>query len=313
MKTLIIHHDDCLRHETGPRHPERSDRVVAVLKAVSAVPGTELLPAPKAIPEQLQRVHPAEYWERLCALEPDPNPSVGPASERVALDPDTWLSAGSLNAALRGSGAACFAVDEIFAGRARNAFCVTRPPGHHAGWASAMGFCLLNHVAVAARHAQAVHGVRRVAILDFDVHHGNGTQAIFENAPEVLYVSSHQVPLYPGTGSPDETGCGNILNLPLAPGSGSAEFRAAWFQRGLPALERFAPDLVIVSAGFDAHQRDPLAQLELQDADYAWITAEIRALADTACGGRLVSVLEGGYDLDALASASSAHVQALTA
>jgi acetoin utilization deacetylase AcuC-like enzyme len=313
MKTLIIHHDDCLRHDPGPRHAERSDRVVAVLKAVSAVPGTELLPAPKAIPEQLQRVHPAEYWERLCALEPDPNPAVGPASERVALDPDTWLSAGSLNAALRGSGAACFAVDEIFAGRARNAFCVTRPPGHHAGWASAMGFCLLNHVAVAARHAQAVHGVRRVAILDFDVHHGNGTQAIFENEPEVLYVSSHQVPLYPGTGYAEETGCGNILNLPLAPGSGSAEFRAAWFQRGLPALERFAPDLVIVSAGFDAHQRDPLAQLELQDADYAWITAEIRALADTACGGRLVSVLEGGYDLDALASASSAHVQALIA
>jgi acetoin utilization deacetylase AcuC-like enzyme len=313
MKTLIIHHDDCLRHAPGPRHPERPDRVVAVLKAVSAVPGTELLPAPKAIPEQLQRVHPAEYWDRLCGLEPDLNPAVSPASERVALDPDTWLSAGSLNAALRGSGAACFAVDEIFAGRARNAFCVTRPPGHHAGTARAMGFCLLNHVAVAARHAQAAHGVRRVAILDFDVHHGNGTQAIFENAPEVLYVSSHQVPLYPGTGYPDETGCGNILNLPLAPGSGSTEFRATWFQRGLPALERFAPDLVIVSAGFDAHQRDPLAQLELQDADYAWITAEIRALADTLCGGRLVSVLEGGYDLDALASASSAHVQALTA
>jgi acetoin utilization deacetylase AcuC-like enzyme len=152
-----------------------------------------------------------------------------------------------------------------------------------------------------------------VAILDFDVHHGNGTQAIFENEPEVLYVSSHQVPLYPGTGYAEETGCGNILNLPLAPGSGSAEFRTAWFRRGLPALERFAPDLVIVSAGFDAHQRDPLAQLELQDADYAWITAEIRALADAACGGRLVSVLEGGYDLDALASASSAHVQALIA
>jgi acetoin utilization deacetylase AcuC-like enzyme len=166
---------------------------------------------------------------------------------------------------------------------------------------------------VAARHAQVVHSARRVAILDFDVHHGNGTQAIFENAPEVLFVSSHQLPLYPGTGHAEETGCGNILNLPLAPGSGSAQFRAAWFQRGLPALERFAPDLVFVSAGFDAHQRDPLAQLELQDADYAWITAEIRALAEAACGGRLVSVLEGGYDLDALASAAAAHVQALIA
>jgi acetoin utilization deacetylase AcuC-like enzyme len=313
MKTLIIHHDDCLRHDPGPRHAERPERVGAVLKAVGGLPGTESLPAPKADAEQLQRVHPADYWERLCALEPEPNPAVGPASERIALDPDTWLSAGSLNAALRGSGAACFAVDEIFAGRARNAFCVTRPPGHHAGTASAMGFCLINHVAVAARHAQVVHSARRVAILDFDVHHGNGTQAIFENAPEVLFVSSHQLPLYPGTGHAEETGCGNILNLPLAPGSGSAQFRAAWFQRGLPALERFAPDLVFVSAGFDAHQRDPLAQLELQDADYAWITAEIRALAEAACGGRLVSVLEGGYDLDALASASAAHVQALIA
>jgi acetoin utilization deacetylase AcuC-like enzyme len=145
------------------------------------------------------------------------------------------------------------------------------------------------------------------------VHHGNGTQAIFESAPEVLYVSSHQLPLYPGTGYPEETGCGNVLNLPLAPGSGSAEFRGAWVRRGLPALERFAPDLVVVSAGFDAHQRDPLAQLELQDADYAWITAEIRALADALCDGRLISVLEGGYDLDALASAAAAHVRALTA
>jgi acetoin utilization deacetylase AcuC-like enzyme len=176
-----------------------------------------------------------------------------------------------------------------------------------------MGFCLLNHVAVAARHAQAGHGARRVAILDFDVHHGNGTQDIFESDAQVLYVSSHQAPLYPGTGFAAETGCGNVLNLPLAPGSGSAEFRRAWLQRGLPELERFAPDLVIVSAGFDAHQRDPLAQLELQDADYAWITAEIRALAEAACGGRLVSVLEGGYDLDALASAAAAHVQALIA
>ena len=313
MKTLIIHHDDCLRHDTGPQHPERPDRVSAVLRAVSELPGTEMLPAPRATAEQVERAHPAAYRQRLADLEPTSQPPAGQVAERVALDPDTWLSAGSLDAALRGSGAACFAIDQIHAGRARNAFCVTRPPGHHAARESAMGFCLLNHAAVAARHAQAVHGARRVAILDFDVHHGNGTQAIFENAPDVLYVSSHQVPLYPGTGHPGETGCGNILNLPLPPGSGSTEFRAAWFERGLPALDAFNPDLVIVSAGFDAHRRDPLGQLELEDADYGWITTEIRALAERACDGRIVSVLEGGYDLKALAGASVEHVQALIA
>lgn len=313
MKTLIIHHDDCLRHDPGPQHPERPDRVSAVLRAVAGLPDTETLPAPRATAKQVERAHPAAYRQRLADLEPSSQAATGQLAERVALDPDTWLSAGSLDAALRGSGAACFAIDQIYTGRARNAFCVTRPPGHHAERATAMGFCLLNHAAVAARHAQAAHGARRVAILDFDVHHGNGTQAIFEESPDVLYVSSHQVPLYPGTGQSDETGCGNIVNLPLQPGSGSAEFRAAWFERGLPALDGFGPDLVIVSAGFDAHRRDPLGQLELEDADYGWITAEIRALAEAACSGRLVSVLEGGYDLEALASAAATHVRALIA
>jgi acetoin utilization deacetylase AcuC-like enzyme len=309
VKTLIIHHNDCLRHDPGPRHPERPQRVSAVLKAVGGIAGTEKLPAPRATAEQLQRAHPAEYLQRLQELEP----AREAGGDRVALDPDTWLSAGSLDAALRGSGAACFAVDQVYAGQARNAFCVTRPPGHHAETATPMGFCLFNHAAVAARHAQAAHGARRVAILDFDVHHGNGTQAIFEQSPDVLYVSSHQAPLYPGTGSAAEAGCGNILNLPLAPGSGGREFRDAWYRQGLPALERFAPDLVLVSAGFDAHLRDPLAQLELQEDDYGWITAEIRALAEAACGGRLVSVLEGGYDLEALGASAAAHVRALTA
>jgi len=170
----------------------------------------------------------------------------------------------------------------------------------------------LNHAAVAARHAQNMHGIERIAILDFDVHHGNGTQAIFEDSPDVFYVSSHQMPLYPGTGHGDETGCGNILNLPLAPGSGSAEFRAAWASAALPAVQRFKPELIIISAGFDAHIRDPLAQLELQDEDYGWITGEICAIANALCGDRVVSILEGGYDLDALASAASAHVAALT-
>ena len=307
MKTLIIHHDDCLRHDPGASHPERPERVSAVLNAIAGLAGTEFLPAPRATQEQVERVHEGAYWAGLVDLEPPPDSANG----RVALDPDTWLSPGSVDATLRGSGAACFAIDQLFAGSARNAFCVTRPPGHHAETANAMGFCLLNHAAVAARHAQAAHAVSRVAILDFDVHHGNGTQEIFADAPEVLYVSSHQMPLYPGTGAENERGCGNILNLPLAPGSGSAEFREAWAARGLPALQRFRADLVIVSAGFDAHQRDPLGQLELQDDDYGWITREIRAIADKACAGRMVSILEGGYDLEALASASLAHAAAL--
>jgi acetoin utilization deacetylase AcuC-like enzyme len=307
MKTLVLHHDDCLRHDPGRRHPERPARVTAVLNGVKNIAGTELLPAPRATQEQLQMAHAPEYWERLTELEPTQEPGEYP----VALDPDTFLSHGSIDAALRGSGAACFAIDQVFAGKAQNAFCAIRPPGHHAEAALAMGFCLLNHVAVAARHALAAHRVDRIAILDFDVHHGNGTQAIFEASPEVLFVSSHQMPLYPGTGYPAETGCGNILNLPLPPGAGRTEFRAAWSGYGLPALERFGPDLIIVSAGFDAHQRDPLGQLELQDADYGWITSEICAYAGANCGGRVVSVLEGGYDLEALTSASAAHVTAL--
>jgi acetoin utilization deacetylase AcuC-like enzyme len=309
MKTLVIHHEDCLRHDPGPGHPERTERVTAVLNAIDGLAGTEFLPAPRATLEQLQRAHDPIYWERLLSLEP----AADPVAERVALDPDTWLSPGSVDATLRGSGAACFAIDQIFAGLARNAFCVTRPPGHHAEQAKAMGFCMLNHAAVAARHAQAGHAARRVAILDFDVHHGNGTQAIFAESPDVLYVSSHQLPLYPGTGHPEEKGCGNVLNLPLAPGTGSTEFRAAWEAQGLPTLARFGPDLVIVSAGFDAHQRDPLGQLQLTDEDYEWITREICAIAESACQGRLVSILEGGYDLEALASAALAHTAALVA
>ena len=308
MKTLILHHNDCLRHDPGRRHAERPARVTAVLNGVKNIAGTETLPAPRATFEQLQQAHAPEYWERLVELEP----AQEPGEERVALDPDTFLSPGSIDATLRGSGAACFAIDQVMAARARNAFCVTRPPGHHAEAATAMGFCLLNHAAVAARHAQAAHGAGRIAILDFDVHHGNGTQAIFETSPDVLYISSHQMPLYPGTGYPAETGCGNILYMPLPPGAGSVEFRSAWSGYGLPALEHFEPELIVVSAGFDAHERDPLAQLELLDEDYGWITAQICAYAEANCGGRVISILEGGYDLDALASASAAHVSALT-
>ena len=273
-----------------------------------SLPGTEVLPAPLASLDQLSLVHPVEYWEEIVSLEP------GEDDERqiVALDADTFMSSGSVDATLRGSGAAYFAIDQVEAGKADNAFCVVRPPGHHALSMMPMGFCLLNHVAVAARYAIESGFAGKVAILDFDVHHGNGTQGIFEQSPEVLFVSSHQMPLYPGSGHPSETGVGNIVNLPLAPGDGSAAFRAAWSARGLEAVERFQPDLVLVSAGFDAHERDPLGGLLLQDEDYGWITAEIQALAESACSGKVVSLLEGGYDLEALASASAAHVKALT-
>ncbi len=303
MKTLILHHDDCLNHNPGKMHPESIQRVRTVVEALDQLPGTEKLPAPLASPEQIGRAHDLHYWQTVTDAEP--------VEGRVMLDEDTFLSSGSINAALRGSGAACFALDQIYAGRARNAFCATRPPGHHALVNKAMGFCLLNHVAIAARHAQAVHGAEKVAILDFDVHHGNGTQAIFENDASVLYISSHQDPLYPGTGHADETGCGNILNLPLPPNSGSTEFRQAWSTLGLPALHAFAPDLILISAGFDAHQADPLAQLNLQFDDYHWITREICNYAAEVCNGRVVSVLEGGYDLDALGPCARTHVQAL--
>ncbi len=305
MQTLIMYHEDCRRHETGRRHPESPERIVAVLKALEGVRGTEKLPAPRATTEQVRRVHDADFWASLMAVETSHGP--------VHIDADTILGEYSLDAALRGSGAACFALDQIYGGKARNAFCAVRPPGHHAESATAMGFCLINHVAVAARHAQDEHGARRVAILDFDVHHGNGSQAIFESAPDVMYISSHQIPAYPGSGYPDEVGCGNILNLPLAPGAGSKEFRQAWSRLGLPAMHSFDPDLVIVSAGFDAHAQDPLGQIELEERDFDWITREICTYADERCDGRVVSVLEGGYNLEALAASARAHLEALTA
>ena len=304
MKTLIISHDDCLLHDAGPKIAESPARVKAVLGAVSDVPGTENLPAPLATTEQVLRVHDGGYWSNLVESEPEEG--------RVTLDWDTFMSKGSLNATLRGSGAACFAADQIMAGKARNAFCAVRPPGHHSYQNVAMGFCLSNHVAIAARHIQQVHGLERIAILDFDVHHGNGTQEVFENSPEVLFISSHQFPLYPGTGTVEETGAGNIVNSPLPPGTGGKAFRKAWSARGFSRLFSFDPEFILVSAGFDAHERDPLGQMELTEDDYAWFTNEVRAFADETCDGRMVSVLEGGYDLEGLAASARSHVAALT-
>lgn len=303
MSTLLIQHDDCSRHNPGPRHPESAQRVQAVMSGMDGLKGLQKLPAPLANAEQVTRVHPAEFWATLKAEEP--------AEGHFAIDPDTFLNPGSIDAALRASGAICFAVDQLLAGKAQNAFCAVRPPGHHSEPEKAMGFCLINHVAIGAMQALAHPDIKRVAIIDFDVHHGNGTQAAFEQNPNVMYVSSHQAPLYPGTGHIEETGVGNILNLPLAAGDGSSAFRSAWSRLGLPAVHSFEPDLILVSAGFDAHQRDPLAQLEVQDADYHWISREICELATDNSQGRVVSILEGGYDLKALASASRAHVQGL--
>jgi acetoin utilization deacetylase AcuC-like enzyme len=304
MKTLVLHHDDCLRHENAQRHPERPERVLAVLDSVRELSGVECLPAPRATAEQLLRVHDNEHWNTILELNPGDEP--------IAVDPDTWVSRGSVDATLRGSGAACFAIDQVAERKVTNAFCAVRPPGHHAEPARAMGFCLLNHVAVAARHARSVHGLERIAILDFDVHHGNGTQAIFNQDPDTLFISSHQYPHYPGTGEASETGCGNIINLPLSAGDGSVEFRAAWTEAAFPALGKFRPDLVLVSAGFDAHASDPLGDLLLEDDDFDWITACITDLSASLCDHRVVSLLEGGYDLPSLASAATRHVNRLT-
>jgi acetoin utilization deacetylase AcuC-like enzyme len=236
-----------------------------------------------------------------------------PRQGHAAIDADTVLSPGSGEAALRAAGAVCAAVDAVMAGEATNAFCAVRPPGHHAEPERAMGFCLFNSVAIGARRAREAHGLERVAVVDFDVHHGNGTQAAFEHDPRVFYGSTHQWPLYPGTGSARERGVGNIVNAPLRPMSGSAEFRRAFNEFILPALEDFRPDFLLVSAGFDAHRRDPLAQLLLDEGDYGWVTERLLDLAARHCQGRLVSTLEGGYDLDALAASAAAHVAALLA
>jgi len=305
VTVLLLTHRDGLGHDMGEGHPECPDRLRAVLQALDSEEFADLLrdEPEEATEEQLTRVHPADYVAAILGIRPGPG-------ERVALDGDTLMSSGSARAALLAAGAACRAVDEVCTGTARRVFCATRPPGHHAEHRRPMGFCFFSNVVVAARHAQAAHGLERVAILDFDVHHGNGTQDCVWDDPSILFASSHQMPLYPGTGAASETGAGNVFNGPLPPGATGAAFRAAWGPL-LSAAESFAPQLIVVSAGFDAHARDPLAQLRLHEADFAWITEQICALADRCCGGRVVSLLEGGYDLDALAASAAAHVRAL--
>jgi len=307
MATRLYTHPACLEHDMGAGHPERPARLEAILTALQApaFAALEWHEAPRASIDQIACAHPRGFVEALLEAVP--------RAGRVMLDGDTSLSPGSGEAALRAAGAVSAAVDAVAAGEAANAFCAVRPPGHHAEPATAMGFCLFNNVAVGAHQARGTHGLRRIAVMDFDVHHGNGTQAMFERDPELFYASTHQMPLYPGTGSAAETGCGNICNAPLPPHAGSAEFRAAMTRRVLPALAEFRPDMLLISAGFDAHRADPLANLRLEEADYAWATDELLDLAARHCGGRVVSTLEGGYDLNALAASAAAHVGRLMA
>ena len=303
MSTALFTHLAGLDHDTGPGHPECPDRLRAVLGALAAPAFDELVrrEAPRATRVQLERAHPAGYVERVLGTVPA-------AGASVRLDADTVMSARSAEAALRAAGGACAAVDAVMAGEAATVFVATRPPGHHAEPERAMGFCLFGNAAVAALHARARWSLQRVAVVDFDVHHGNGTQAMAWDDADFFFASSHQSPCYPGTGAADEQGvAGNVINVPLAPGSGSAAFRRGWERTILPGLEAFAPALVIISAGFDAHRADPLAQIELEAADFSWVTREILSVA----GGRAVSVLEGGYDLRALGECVAAHVAAL--
>jgi acetoin utilization deacetylase AcuC-like enzyme len=306
MTTLLVSHSACLEHDMGEGHPERPDRVRVVERALEAETFQQLArePAPVATKAALIRVHPLEYVETLERLSPERG--------RVRIDGDTIMSAGTFEAAMRAAGGAVLAVDEVMGGKAKNAFVATRPPGHHAEIATAMGFCFFNNAAIAVRHAQAAHGAERVAIVDFDVHHGNGSQAIFWNDKSVLYASTHEMPLFPGTGARDERGeFDQIVNAPLSAGDGSETFREAFEVAILPRLHNFAPDFIIVSAGFDAHYRDPLGNLQLTEADFAWATRALMKMARLHAGGRVVSLLEGGYDLQGLARSAAAHVQAL--
>ena len=307
MSTALFTHPACLEHDPGEWHPECPARLRAVLAALEDETFTPLLRevAPAATREQLMLAHPPGYIDAILATRPE-------AGETIALDADTIMSAGSAQAALHAAGGAMAGVDAVMAGWARTAFVAVRPPGHHAEPARPGGFCLFNNVAVAPKWARERWGIRRVAVADFDVHHGNGTQAIFGPDADLFYASSHQSPCYPGTGEAWEHGVAdNVVNAPLAPGADSAAFRAAWSGTILPALDAFSPELLLVSAGFDGHKADPLAQLRLETADFAWITAALLAVAERHGGGRMVSVLEGGYDLVALAAAAAAHVRVM--
>ncbi len=309
MRTGLFTHPACFEHVTPSGHPERVERLQAVLGALDMDAFSSLLrlEAPRAECDALLRAHDRVLVDNVLSA------TIAPG-DFARIDADTFMSAGSREAALRAAGAVTAAVDAVMAGCIDNAFCAVRPPGHHAERTRPMGFCLFNNIAVGALHARARFGLDRVAVVDFDVHHGNGTQDIFFDDPNLFYASTHQFPLYPGTGLPSERGvAGNVVNLPLEPGAGSIEFRAAFKEHILPALAGFEPQFIFISAGFDAHEADPLASLRLREEDFEWVTGELCTVAKRACGGRVVSSLEGGYDLDALARSATAHICALAA
>jgi acetoin utilization deacetylase AcuC-like enzyme len=306
LKTLLVTHPSGLAHEMGPGHPERPDRLRAIERQLDKERFQFLtrVAAPLATREALLRVHPESY---LDALE-----EASPREGLTALDSDTAMCPATLEAALRAAGGAVAAVDEVMGGSSDTAFVAMRPPGHHASADAPMGFCFFNNIAIAARHAKAAHGAERVAIVDFDVHHGNGTQNIFWSDESVLFCSTHQAPFYPGTGGVNETGqYGTIVNAPLFAGASGDAFQEALADRILPRVDAFTPDLILISAGFDAHERDPLGGLRLNEQDFSDATKRLLDIADRRCRGRVVSLLEGGYDLEALARSASAHVLAL--
>ncbi|TBW34504.1 histone deacetylase family protein [Siculibacillus lacustris] len=306
MSTLLIHHPACLGHVTPLGHPERPDRIRVIDRILEAerFQPLEREAAALGTAEMVGLAHDVGHFEEIAGSVP--------SEGLLRLDDDTTISPGSLEAALRAVGGACQAVDEVFEKKVKNAFCTVRPPGHHAESKRAMGFCLFNNAAIAAKWARARHGAERVVVMDFDVHHGNGTQDIFWNERDLMYASTHQMPFYPGTGEIAETGIAdNIVNAPLWAGAGGAEFREAMDFAILPRIDAFRPDLVVISAGFDAHTRDPMSQINLVESDFAWATARLMDLAERHCNGRVVSILEGGYDLEGLARSVAAHVMTL--
>ena len=306
MTTLLLSHPACLNHLTPPGHPERPDRMRAVAQILGESRFDKLVreEAPEGSLELAKLCHDGHYVEELRRIAPDKG--------LIYLDGDTSMSPGTWEAVMRGIGGAVAATDAVMSGNADNAFVAMRPPGHHAETARPMGFCFFDHAAIAARHAQRKYGIARAAVVDFDVHHGNGTQEIFWADPTLMYCSTHQMPLFPGTGASGERGeHDTIVNAPLASGDGGAKFRAAFDNVILPQLQKFAPELIIISAGFDAHRRDPLASLNLDAEDFGWVTRKLMDVADSSAGGRIVSVLEGGYDLQGLKDSVAAHVTAL--
>jgi acetoin utilization deacetylase AcuC-like enzyme len=305
MSVALFTHPAMLRHGVPPGHPERPERLASVLAALEDF-DLERLEAPEATREHIARVHPEVYLDAIEAAFP------APGEDLVAIDGDTFLTDGTREAALRAAGAVVAAVDHVRAGRSQTAFCAVRPPGHHAEPAQSRGFCIFNNVAVGALHALEAHGLSRVAVVDFDVHHGNGTQATAMKDGRLFFASTHQSPLYPGTGRADERGpADNVVNAPLPPGADGAAWRRAMERTVLPALDAFAPELILVSAGFDAHKADPLANMALVEQDYAWAAQALRSVARAQCKGHVVSTLEGGYDLSALGKSAAAFVRAL--